>query len=156
MCTDCHSGQNPFIVHPGTAVDLLNVGVAQNTGNWYNPIVPAGWLENPGPGTMLNGVALGSGDGSCLQCHIAGQGPNGAGPFASLTKSFNGFCTILLREARVRNQMPPFPTTQSYQKHWDALANACSQTGQPIMQMPASPRYALNAALIMSTLIYMR
>lgn|GEM_PF-2766654 len=123
-CSDCHAGENPFVIHPGTALDLGDkLDVSRF---WQSPLVPVSWPDNPGPGTTLYDTPIGPDDGSCLDCH------NGdiAGRFPSISSELNGYCGVL----RISNQlgvMPPFPTDQSYDKHWNALLDACQQAPTP-------------------------
>jgi hypothetical protein len=156
MCTDCHRGNNPFIVVPGAATDLRTAGVSFSSA-WYEPIVGAGWLQNPGPGNVPSGTnpALGPGDGSCLQCHSSAGGSFG-GKFPVLGLMANGgsaaYCGNVLDRARILKKMPPFdPGNVSYQKHWDAMFTACQQPGPPTITMPPSVRYALSPVLILVT-----
>jgi hypothetical protein len=153
MCTDCHRGENPFIVVPGAATDLRGAGVSQFSG-WYEPIVGAGWLQNPGPGTVPSSTspALVAGDGNCLTCHFAGGGTlGGRFPVLGLMEGNpSGYCTYVLDQARILNKMPPSnPEGLSFAKHWDALSTACNSAGPPTITMPPSTRYALAPALIM-------
>ena len=78
-CTECHAGENPFIVHPGTVID----DPANRSPEWYRPIVPSAWPQNPGPLTLLEQVPINAlppdNDRSCLECHvqsIAGRFPH--------------------------------------------------------------------------------
>ena len=48
VCTDCHAGANPFVVYPGSALDLAPKGYVMNSRfNWHVP-VPANpnWPRN--------------------------------------------------------------------------------------------------------------
>ena len=69
-CTDCHAGENPFIIHPekhidlggGTAAfadllgDTTRANLLQPASNWHDPIAPFGWPQNPGPEVRLDKV----------------------------------------------------------------------------------------------------
>ena len=60
-CSGCHQGENVFIVHPGSALDIEGRWPTQ----WHEPIVPVGWYENPGPIEFVN-----NGDPlDCPSCH---------------------------------------------------------------------------------------
>lgn len=123
-CTDCHSGKNPFIIHPGSALDI---GPAVNgSGVWYEPIVSGLWLQNPGPGSPLANVPLGPGDSSCLTCHTGSI--VSAGRFPTLTDEHSGFCRTVLQISRERGMMP---NSSSYATHWNALEAACENAPPP-------------------------
>lgn len=83
VCTDCHAGRNPFVVHRDdpafeSLLEIYQVNV--NPPNRYEPIVPAtttfglSWPENKdslqglGPVSTLNGITQLRCDG----CHIEG------------------------------------------------------------------------------------
>jgi hypothetical protein len=120
VCSDCHAGENPFIIHPGTPLDL---GGAITTPNqWYKPRVAAGWPQNKGPTNLLSCIALGPSDASCLACHGDGSGRR----FPYLSKELNGFCWTVLSGALAKT-MPPgnFPAGPAYEKHFQAMGEAC-------------------------------
>jgi hypothetical protein len=89
---------------------------------------------NAGPGTVpsSSNPVLGAGDGSCLQCHTGPAPASGFGRFPAVSQGTSGYCSTILRRARDRGIMPPFPTTASYAKHWDALQMACAQPAPSI------------------------
>jgi len=155
MCTDCHRGENPFIVVPGAATDLRPVGVSQFPSGWYDPIVGSGWLSNAGPGSVpsASDPPLGSDDGTCLQCHAGGGGALG-GRFPALgliNGSSSGYCTEVLEKARMMNVMPPFVPAPNvtFDKHWNAIAAACLLPGPPVAVTPTlSRRHAINPAFL--------
>jgi hypothetical protein len=108
ICSDCHSGENAFINHPGTAVDLDPLSSFRSTpplagksrNIWfpdyvYDPIVPLqdphlqnrAWPQNPPPATFVNSPASTDVPG-CLDCHSANPiGPKG-GLLPSLELSY--------------------------------------------------------------------
>jgi hypothetical protein len=157
MCTDCHRGENPFIVVPGEATDLKGVGVSQFSGSWYDPIVGSGWLQNAGPGTVpspTNPPLDPSRDGSCLQCHSGEGSIGGRFPVLGLINGTeSGYCKFVLTQARLLKKMPPFdPGPLSYDKHWNALFAACAQPGPPTtITPPNSRRHALDPALLVAS-----
>ena len=69
ICTDCHAGENPFIVHPA---EPLNLGSAIRSPIWHVPLVKPSWPQNPGPMGILNQLELPPGERKCSECHVAG------------------------------------------------------------------------------------
>ena len=100
ICTDCHAGENPYVIHPQTTLGTLQgLGLPTFGDTWYEPIVKAGWPQNPGPMPS---------SGACAMCHVAG-GPGGQ--FPHLSTEFNnvsGYCKTILAKA-ITLTMPPSP-----------------------------------------------
>jgi hypothetical protein len=144
-CTDCHTGRNPYIVVPGFATDLRPAGVSQDSPVWYDGILPAVYPQNTGPGTPLDGIAVGTGEGNCLSCHNDG-GFGGKFPNVGGTNT-TGYCNAVIEKARDFVRMPPpiegLPSL-SWDKHWDALFAKCKL---PVTSAVPSPRFALDPAL---------
>jgi hypothetical protein len=107
-CTNCHAGENAFITHytPTAASHLggafhatnlrsqpyWNPGPSTPT-SWYDPIIPAGWPQNPGPG-VFTGAPASTSSAGCLTCHTGG----GIGyKFPSFSAETAGACKILER-----------------------------------------------------------
>jgi hypothetical protein len=67
-CTECHAGENAYIVHPDQPPFADLEGQLTPNG-WVNPIVSASWPQNPGPGRDLDLLTLPAGQKSCLDCH---------------------------------------------------------------------------------------
>lgn len=59
-CSDCHAGFNAFVVHPGSAVDLTQLGIDMQPSTWYSPMISPASPQNPGPDTALAGLPLGT------------------------------------------------------------------------------------------------
>jgi hypothetical protein len=114
VCSDCHAGANPFIVHPDPAntaptASVTKLGALRALGLptfpdvWPDPIVRTGdttamgapliWPENPGP---MNGPP------ACTGCHREG----GDGRFPHLSTALSGYCGSVLRPA-INRTMPP-------------------------------------------------
>lgn len=121
-CTDCHTGENPFIVHPGTALALGNV-MMPNT--WYKPLVHPSWLQNPGPSNLLACVPLGPNDSSCLGCHAGGMA--GGGRFPAVSTALSTYCNLILGSALNLTMPPGQVGSPAYTKHKDALLAACAK-----------------------------
>jgi hypothetical protein len=90
VCSDCHSGENPYIIHgkelEDTSDQLASLMFAPT---WYEPIVRNGdeepWPENPGP--MLDAPKV------CAKCHDQGD----AGRLPRINKMLNQYCLGVLR-----------------------------------------------------------
>jgi hypothetical protein len=115
VCSDCHAGSNPFVIH-GKVLGALQKSAGINTfgKKWYQPIVrtgdthfgaPLAWPENKGS-TAENEAPFG-----CLKCHNA-LGPSGVGEnvgrLPKLSPSLPGYCYAVLRSS-VGALMPPLP-----------------------------------------------
>jgi hypothetical protein len=115
VCTDCHAGENPYIIHPNTVLgSLQGLGLPTFANNWYEPIVRAGWPQNPGPMPS---------PGACATCHIAG----GSGrQFPHLSTDFPLYCSVVLNQAITRT-MPTFnPGSLASDPHPIRLQSLCS------------------------------
>ncbi len=119
VCSDCHSGENAFVVHPNTVLDL---GGALKPNTWHKPLVPSSWPDNPGPSNLLSCVALNSKDESCLSCHGDGSGRR----FSELSTDVSGFCNSVLSPALAQTMPPGNPGDSAYAKHMSALATQCA------------------------------
>jgi hypothetical protein len=96
FCSDCHAGENPYIIHDATLNSLAGI-LPTFPDNWPDPIVRTGdtlaWPENPGP---MNAPA------ACASCHYQG----GAGRFPHLSTALPGYCNSVLQKS-IDNTMPP-------------------------------------------------
>ena len=106
ICSDCHAGENPFIVHPksnlatsGPAVlwETLSQSLPTMPVNRYDPIVAASWPQNQLSQAARTVTML-----SCASCHIKGS----AGRFPHISNRLQGYCTFVL-PAAIRRSMPP-------------------------------------------------
>jgi hypothetical protein len=117
VCTDCHAGENPFVVHPEDPAFSRVLGIVQATG-WTEPIVAAGWPQNPGPTNLLDAV---SSPGRCSGCHQSGS----AGRFPDVSNRLIGYCNTVLPFA-TSVTMPPYGLDRNlYTAHINALRVAC-------------------------------
>jgi hypothetical protein len=121
-CTDCHTGENPFIVHPGTALSLGSV-MMPNT--WYKPLVHPSWLQNPGPSNLLACVPLGANDSSCLACHSSGMATGGR--FPAVSTGLSTYCNLVLDKAMNLTMPPGQAGSPAYATHRNALKAACAK-----------------------------
>jgi hypothetical protein len=91
VCSDCHAGENPYVVHPEKSA-FSGVRSKLQSLAWHNPLVDASWPQNPGPTTQLDAVASA---GRCDSCHQVGI----AGRFPEVSSQLTGYCAVVLRTA---------------------------------------------------------
>jgi hypothetical protein len=120
ICTDCHAGENPFIVHPGQPMDIPNLLPKA----WSVPLVSPAWPQNQGPTSALSGIVLNPGEDSCLSCHNKPPGRR----FPTLSTDTPGYCGVILPKA-IQFTMPPASPGNSapYAREIEALQATCSQ-----------------------------
>lgn len=104
VCSDCHSGENPYIIHGTTLSNLPAAGLTTFPVSWPKPIVRTGdvvpWPENPGP---MNSPQ------SCRGCHgMAGDPPGAPGRLPHLSTDLPGYCGAVLRSS-IGALAPPMP-----------------------------------------------
>lgn len=120
ICSDCHAGENSFIIHPDDPVfaDLLMSDVQLMPLQWYEPLVQAGWPQNPGPMTSLGPVS--EGQQKCTSCHVSG----GAGRFPRVTE-LNGYCIEVVKYT-VGDTMPPNGAEyHDFEDHGERIKQLC-------------------------------
>ena len=115
VCTDCHAGENPYIIHPladldpgaGTLLmgDLADppLNLPTFAPNRYVPLVPASWPQN----NLSHAEAFVP--GVCVGCHRKPVAGGIAGRFPHLSVDLNGtpgFCKTVLKQA-IQKTMPP-------------------------------------------------
>lgn len=146
MCTDCHAGQNPFIVHPRNPVPPRAFGQPQFAAaetvlgklskpplnmpmfgdTWYDPIVLASWPQNK---KRLNDVYL---PGACAGCHAEG---GTGGQLPHLSTEIPGYCNRVLRQAiqvGVPHSMPQFnPGSAANDPEVKAIADLVPTSANP-------------------------
>lgn len=120
-CTDCHRGENAFVIHPETALQLSELDT--NPAVWYQPVGQEDW-SNPGP---INLIDASVGQLSCTGCH-------------QLPEVDDVFCEVILRRAAERTMparaslnedvptvagWPPHIQNEDYAFHIDVLAEEC-------------------------------
>ena len=133
MCSDCHGGENPFIVHPNdSAFIALKSAVSINSNAWPEPIVHPDWYQNPYPIPVSQFPAVNS--GSCTQCHNGASGTR----FPILSTATPGYCGKVLGNAVApKGTMPSNGEDPAlYQSHIRFLKRRCD--GDPIRKVPAT------------------
>lgn len=94
VCTECHTGENAYNIHPGTALGRPALdGLPLFPDNWHEPIVQSGWPQNPGPATAPS---------ACAGCHSAG---GSGGRLPAVSTELRGYCNSVLEKA-VERTMP--------------------------------------------------
>lgn len=103
VCTDCHAGENPFVIHPDV---MLSTGIRMGSlvpinfaPNRYEPIVKAGWPQNRLSHNLAYVPA------SCSGCHQRG---GSGGRLPHLSSDLVSYCPTILRQA-VLGSMPRPP-----------------------------------------------
>jgi len=136
VCTDCHAGENPFVVHPGSPLDMWPDNQPQA---WYTPLIKPTWPQNPGPFGLLAQVPINplppDKDGSCLTCHKQGQ--FGRFPDILALNAWKGsqsdYCRVILKSA-IGNTMPG--PGSAHDKHVQAMLAFCGQSTPPNGEVP--------------------
>lgn len=108
VCTDCHAGENPYIIHPNAdlgggylmgqlAADFPTFGPSR-----YDPIVGASWPQNQ----LSHAEPLVP--PGCVGCHRQPSAGGTAGRFPHLSTELNGsYCGTILQNA-INRTMPPW------------------------------------------------
>ena len=136
-CTDCHAGENPFIIHPNTALGLPNLsGLPLRADKWYTPLVHPKWPQNAGLTNILDSV---SSPGQCTACHTQ---TGGGGRFPRLSTEIPGYCRTILPSAIGQTMPPGSPGSADYGPHTAALTAACKEPPTPSLTSPRMPALA--------------
>lgn len=93
-CSDCHAGENPFIVHPkDDAFEDFRGARDLEPQGWPRPILPSAFPGNPGPIEKMGPVP--AGEVRCDTCHNA-AGPN---RLPLVSNALPGYCNRVLANA---------------------------------------------------------
>ncbi|MBX2839348.1 MAG: hypothetical protein KTR35_21005 [Gammaproteobacteria bacterium] len=154
ICSDCHAGENPFIVHPDETLDL---GAEIRSPVWHVPLVKPSWPQNPGPSNILDLIDLPAGQRECKDCHhtnFAGRLPDvNALNLATFATSLNQsgislYCKMVLKRALSGfpnpsgTQGPTMGLTpmgeldEAFDTHRNAMLALCQQEVPPPGQVP--------------------
>jgi hypothetical protein len=103
VCTNCHAGENPYIIHPfadlggGNLMGFMSGSPTMFGPNRYDPIVAASWPPNDASQAAPY-VPV-----ACGACHVKGN----AGRFPHLSLDLkSGYCLNVLYQA-INRTMPP-------------------------------------------------
>lgn len=134
-CTTCHSGENPFVIHPGSALDLSDIGVVTMPDNWYDPLVHPNWPQNAGPLTL---AAAPAGQSECTSCHV--QGNAGRFPMISTANNINSalggsYCTSVLQRSLLLTMPMGAIGSTDFDAQKNDLLGRCSGAPQPLMRV---------------------
>src|SRR6266481_2983740 len=157
VCTDCHAGENPYIIHPksnlapsGTAVLWESLSVApQNLPsipvNRYDPLVGGSWPQNQSSQAFSTVPVV------CRGCHV--KSPAGPGRFPHLSNQIPQYCSTILAQAITRTMPPGSPgsaaaAANAFKNAWcGAPPNSTSEdTGDPHITTTNGVNYDFQAA----------
>ncbi|MCZ6859705.1 MAG: VWA domain-containing protein [Alphaproteobacteria bacterium] len=135
VCTSCHAGENPYVMHPSTALSQGSLGdVILQADNWYDPLVHPDWPQNAGPSVAVPAIA---GIGECTGCHNqTGAGPNlRGGRFPQLSNALAGYCGTILRLAVARTMPVGAPGSSQTSSHVNAMLDLCDSVATPMLRI---------------------
>ncbi len=164
VCTDCHAGENPYIIHPladldpGAGILLMGdladppLNLPTFAPNRYVPLVPASWPQND----LSHAEAFVP--GACVGCHTKPAAGGLAGRFPHLSVDLNGtsgYCKTILKQA-IQKTMPPGappgseagnPQVIDFQKWCNELsATSPADSGDPHLTTTNGVPYDFQAA----------
>ena len=155
VCTDCHAGENPYIIHPkvnlapnGPAVLWESLSQAPRNlptmpVNRYDPLVGGTWPQNQSSQAALTLPRV------CAGCHFKGF----AGRFPHLSNQISQYCIAILSQAITKTMPPPSPGSaatdaNAFRDAWcNAPPNSSSEdTGDPHLTTINNIHYDFQAA----------
>lgn len=133
VCTACHAGENPFIIHPeanlggGISMGELADKLPTFAGDRYQPLVPGTWPQNRASEADENVPS------KCRGCHTKG---GIGGRFPELSAPLAGYCDTILREA-INRTMPPGTPPGSLKDDPEVVAfvDRCNPTTSPSVSL---------------------
>ena len=155
VCTDCHAGQNPYIIHPnadlggGLVMGDLNqppLNLPTFSTSRYDPLVPASWPQNQ----LSHSPALVP--GVCSGCHNAG---GSGGAFPHLSTELPSYCNTVLAQAIAKTMPPSSPGSQAgnaavtaFRNTWcgTSASSGPSNRGDPHLTTTNAINYDFQAA----------
>lgn len=137
QCSDCHAGENPFILNDNRQTDTMMPLLAAQSframreevlwpSSWPVHIIPAGWGETPGPLTLPPAPTA---QASCSTCHYR-TFPGGRLPIVAMNRT-PGYCQTVLygslgRFTYIPGTMPPTGSEGNYNAHIGLLDTLCA------------------------------
>ena len=128
-CSSCHAGQNPFVIHPGTALDIGSQEFPVQV-NWHEPLLPPSWAGNPGPIALPSDTCYSNNTypwwdlrvapASCTACHAL---PDVAHP----QLRFEGYCNAVLGRAADRTMPPESVDPAEHPAEWGSTNDGAYQ-----------------------------
>jgi len=157
VCTGCHAGENPFVMHPGTALSQDSFGGAiLQADNWYDPLVHPDWPQNAGPSLAVPAIA---GIGECTGCHNqTGIGSTlRGGRFPQLSNAIAGYCGTVLEQAVEKTMPTGSPGSSDTSSHVNAMRTLCQSAAEPLLRIETAVinygqvelGFAFNKALVL-------
>lgn len=123
VCSDCHAGENPYIIHPDPSTilgGLASLGLPTFANTFHQPIVRTGdtspWPDNVAP---MNAPP------SCVGCHGTAASKGFAGRFPHLSTALPGYCGTILAQAITRTMPPSAPGSLAGNPEMTALQAWC-------------------------------
>ncbi len=154
VCTDCHAGENPYIIHPNSNLGTVTMGGLNSSlalptfgPNRYDPLVGASWPQN----SLSQAVDVPL---TCIGCHVSGS----AGRFPHLSTEYNGllegYCKTILTQALTRTMPLGSPGTEATSaavitlKSWCGIAatSGPSNRGDPHLTTTNGINYDFQSA----------
>ena|GEM_PF-952315 len=156
VCTDCHAGENPYIIHPNANLGTVLMGDLNRAPlglptfgpSRYDPIVGATWPQNQLSHSQPLVPSV------CRGCHTLG---GTGGRFPHLSTGYNGnpgYCKTVLAKA-IKRTMPPLspgseemnPDVVDFQAWCDkAASTGPSNRGDPHLTTTNGISYDFQAA----------
>ncbi len=125
VCTDCHAGENPYIIHPDVNLGTVLMGDLNRAPlllptfgpNRYDPLVGKSWPQNQLSHSQPLVPA------ACTGCHALG-GPGGR--FPHLSSELPGYCGTILAQALIQTMPLGAPGSQTGSSAITAFQSYCS------------------------------
>jgi hypothetical protein len=152
-CTDCHAGENPYIIHPNSNLGGVFMGDLNSPPlnlptfgpDRYDPIVGATWAQNQ----LSHSEPLVP--RACSTCHTLG---GSGGRFPHLSNELPGYCGTVLANAINRTMPLGAPGSQAGTPAMNTFRNWCnsapsagpSDRGDPHLETTNRIRYDFQAA----------
>lgn len=125
VCTGCHAGENPYIIHPkvdlGGGLLMGKLGLPTFAADRYRPLVAATWPQNASSEPDANVPP------PCSDCHTK---DDGGGRFPDFSTNLADYCGIL-NQAILRTMPPNRPGGMKDDPAVKALLAKCLSSSPP-------------------------